>query len=561
VVIIINPVFQQKIPASPEKYYLWLDPERNMKNEILEAENLSVTFRNGNETVNAVGQVSFTLRKGKTLGIVGESGSGKSVTALAVMNLLPPNALLTGNLFLTNHDGTRTGLTALSRRQWQQIRGNRISMIFQEPMTSLNPVMRCGKQVTEAILAHQPVTRKQAREKTLELFREVLLADPEGAFTAYPHELSGGQRQRIMIAMALSSGPDILIADEPTTALDVTVQQSVILLLKSLQQKYNLAILFITHDLNLVKNIAGELLVMNKGRVVETGSVEEIFGRPKHPYTVELLNSGTLQKEAPIEIRETRVPVLQARGVTAVFRGKRKRKDVKAVDNVSLEVYAGEALGLVGESGCGKTTLGRTLLKLTEPDRGTILFGDQELNKLRKGTLKRFRKEVQIIFQDPYSSLNPKMTVGAALTEPMTVHGIGKTKRERREKAVSLLQKAGLDESFLSRYPHELSGGQRQRVCIARALSVEPRLIVCDESVSALDVTIRAQVLKLLKSLKEELGLTLIFISHDLSVVRYISDRIAVMKDGRIIELNHSEEIWRNPRSQFTKDLISAIPK
>jgi peptide/nickel transport system ATP-binding protein len=537
-----------------------------MKAEVLEVTNLSVSFRNGNEVTTAVDNISFSLKKGCTTGIVGESGSGKSVTALSVMHLLasPPATIVAEKMILYSHDGVPTDLNSLTRSQWQQIRGNRISMIFQEPMTSLNPVMRCGKQVVEAVRAHQAVSNAEAKKKTLSLFREVLLPDPEGAYNAYPHELSGGQKQRVMIAMAVASHPDILIADEPTTALDVTVQQSVIQLLKDLQKTYGMAILFITHDLALIRFIANDLLVMKDGKIVENGPVESVYHHPQHPYTRELIASS-LKRETSSRKENTtdiynRKPLLELKNLTTSFAGKRKRKDVTAVNNVDLRVYPGEVLGLVGESGCGKTTLGRTILRLVEPDGGHIRFGELDLLALRDGSKKKMRKDIQIIFQDPYSSLNPMLTAGSALTEPMAVHGIGRNYRERKAKAIGLLEKVGLGEMHFNRYPHELSGGQRQRICIARALSVEPKFIVCDESVSALDITVQAQVLALLKKLKDELGLTYIFISHDLSVVRYISDRIAVMKDGKIVELGPAEEIYNAPKSEYTKNLIASIP-
>lgn len=534
-----------------------------MTENILDVKNLSVSFLSGKEEVKAVDNISFTLKKGRTTGIVGESGSGKSVTALSLLKLLPAHSakVNAGQMTLHGPEGLPTDLMSLDQRQWQQIRGNRISMIFQEPMTSLNPVMRCGKQVMEAIRAHQDVTVKEAKERTIGLFREVLLPGPEGVFHAYPHELSGGQRQRVMIAMAVSSHPDILIADEPTTALDVTVQQSVIRLLKDLRKTYGMAILFITHDLNLVKEIAEDLLVMKAGQIVEAGTVKDIFDHPQHPYTKLLLSSQLQRKEKPETDLTQQKPLLEVKDLFTAFRGKRKRKDVTAVDHVDLEVFPGEILGLVGESGCGKTTLGRTILRLIDATGGQIRFGEHDLLALRSGDLRKMRKDIQIIFQDPYSSLNPRMPVGAALTEPMEVHGIGLNYKERKALALDLLEKVGLEATCFSRYPHELSGGQRQRVCIARALSVLPKFIICDESVSALDVTIRAQVLKLLKELKEELGLTYIFISHDLSVVRYLSDRIAVMKEGKIIEINKAEEIWQNPKSDYTKNLIASIPK
>jgi peptide/nickel transport system ATP-binding protein len=572
-----------------------------MHKNILEIADLTVTFRMEREELKAVDRVSFTLKKGCTTGIVGESGSGKSVTALSIMHLLPspPAIIHAGKMLLFDQNGIPSDIKSLDNRQMQKIRGNRISMIFQEPMTSLNPVTRCGNQIVEAIRAHQEISRREAKMKTLEIFHEVLLPGPEEIFYAYPHELSGGQKQRVMIAMAVSSRPDILVADEPTTALDMTVQRSIIQLLKNLQLKYGMAILFITHDLGLISGIADDLLVMKDGKIVESGPAKEVFTAPKHPYTQGLLacrppldisldrlptisdflNAGTeknkdrlflsLQRdEKKYEEKISRIyankPLLETEDLRTYFPAKANRSTgrllVKAVDGVSMKVYPGEVLGLVGESGCGKTSLGRSILRLIEPTGGKIRFGDIDLMKLHGRTLKKLRNDIQIIFQDPYSSLNPKMRIGTAIMEPMTVHHIGNNHRERRELAFELLEKTGLEKKLFFRYPHELSGGQRQRVCIARALSVRPKFIVCDESVSALDVSVQAQVLNLLNDLKEEFGFTYIFISHDLSVVKFISDRIAVMKDGKIIETGMAEEVYRSPKSEYTKNLIAAIP-
>jgi len=539
-----------------------------MQTDILEIRDLSVTFRMGREEIRAVDQVSFTLKKGCTTGIVGESGSGKSVTALSIMHLLPfPAAVIRADkMLLFGQNGIPSDIKTFDNRQMQHIRGNRISMIFQEPMTSLNPVTRCGNQVVEAFRAHQAISRHETKIKTIDIFREVLLPFPEDIFFSYPHELSGGQKQRVMIAMAVASRPDVLIADEPTTALDVTVQKSIIQLLKDLQSKYGMAILFITHDLGLISGIADELLVMKNGKIVESGPVKAVFSDPKHPYTRELLASRLpvdISADKPGEIYP-RKPLLETDNLRTYFQGRSKgvgrRAEIKAVDGVSLQVFPGEVLGLVGESGCGKTTLGRSILRLIEPTGGKIRFRDLDLTGIRRSAMKKMRKDIQIIFQDPYSSLNPKLTVGNAVMEPMTVHGIGSDRHERRKMALSLLEKVGLDQGYFYRYPHELSGGQRQRICIARALSVQPKFIVCDESVSALDVTIQAQVLKLLKELKNEFDFTYIFISHDLSVVKFISDRIAVMKDGKIVETGTADEIYHHPKCDYTKNLIASIP-
>lgn len=558
-----------------------------MQSEILTVRDLSVIFRNGREEIKAVDQISFSLKKGCTTGIVGESGSGKSVTALSLLKLLPASAakISAEKIHLHDQSGSFIDLLSMTNRQMRDIRGNRISMIFQEPMTSLNPVTRCGNQVVEAIRAHRQVTRREARKLTLDLFAEVMLPGPDEIFDAYPHELSGGQKQRVMIAMAVASKPDILIADEPTTALDTTVQKSIVQLLKNLQGKFGMAILFITHDLALISGIADELIVMKDGKVVESGPAAMIFSMPRHPYTRGLLAcrppvdmiperlptmEDFIQKNDPEEqeagilsiprdekrhadkLRKiyAQEPLLETTGLETRFRlksgRKHKKSEIKAVDGVSVRVFPGEVLGLVGESGCGKTTFGRSILRLVKPAGGKVHYNGEDLMLLPERSMKKLRKDIQIIFQDPYSSLNPMLTAGAAITEPMMVHGIGKDHKERREIAAGILKKAGLDETYLNRYPHELSGGQRQRVCIARALAVRPRFIVCDESVSALDVSVQAQVLNLLKDLQEEFGLTYVFISHDLSVVKFISDRIAVMKKGRIVETLTSEEIFHN---------------
>jgi peptide/nickel transport system ATP-binding protein len=538
-----------------------------MPSVILDIRDLSVSFHSGKQKFKAVDGIGFMLRQGSTLGIVGESGSGKSITALSVMRLLSPASaqVSAGKMILYDREGNPTDLTKLPEKTMRQIRGKRISMIFQEPMTSLNPVMRCGRQVVESILAHSRVLLKEARKNALDLFREVKLPDPEEIFRAYPHELSGGQKQRVMIAMAIASRPDILIADEPTTALDVTVQKSIIGLLRDLQSRYGMAMIFITHDLGLIASVAGELLVMKEGMIVEQGQTKEIFNNPRHPYTQQLL-AGRLsleqvpERKTPSENPETLLSVEKLETFFRARGNKSSGKLIKAVDTVSLQVNAGEVLGLVGESGCGKTTLGRSILRLVEPRGGRIKFRNKDLSGMGHRELKSMRKEMQIIFQDPYSSLNPRISIGSAIMEPMTVHKIGLNRKNRKELALKLLDRVGLGSDFFDRYPHELSGGQRQRVCIARALSLQPSFIICDESVSALDITIQARILNLLRELREEFHLTYIFISHDLSVVYHISDRIAVMKNGKIEECGTAEQIIRHPSSSYTKNLIAAIP-
>jgi peptide/nickel transport system ATP-binding protein len=575
----------------------FIETETLMSDSILEVNNLCIDFISKDNTCHAVKELSFSLKRGKTLGIVGESGSGKSVSVLSIMRLLTGKQVsCKGEIFFHGED-KRVNLLTLSERQMQFYRGNRIGMIFQEPMTSLNPSMQCGRQVRELISLHLNFNRKEAKQKTLELFREVLLPDPLKAYNVYPHEISGGQKQRIMIAMAMACNPDILIADEPTTALDVTVQKVILELMKSLQQKHGTSIIFITHDLGVVSEIADEVLVMYQGEKVEAGKVNDIFLQPEHPYT-----KGLLACRVPVNVRPKRLPTISdflqmetnnnptVKGIISPEEYKKqidflmssppvlkvrnlkkhyplpkkvfkKRSCFMAVDDVSFDVYEGETLGLVGESGCGKTTLGRSLLRLIEPSSGSIIYKDTDVRSLSINQLRHFRKEVQIIFQDPYSSLNPRYTIGKAMTEPMKLHGILNSDKQRKQYALELLQRVSMEEKHFYCYPHEFSGGQRQRICIARALAVNPKFIICDESVSALDVSVQAQVLNLLNELKKEFRLTYIFISHDLSVVKYMSHRVIVMKDGRIQELNNADELYDNPQTDYTRQLIDAIPE
>lgn len=580
------------------------------KEILLEVKNLVTEFRSEEETIKAVNGISFTLSKGETIGIVGESGSGKSVTSLSVMRLIPnPPGKITGGQIIY-HSKTKgpVDIVTLSEKEMRQLRGNEIAMIFQEPMTSLNPVYTCGDQVMEAILLHQKVSKKAAKELTIDLFKEVQLPRPENIFESYPHQISGGQKQRVMIAMAMSCKPNILIADEPTTALDVTVQATILDLMLKLQREHDMGIMFITHDLGVIAELADKVVVMYKGKIVEQGSVLEIFANPRHPYTKGLLAcrpplnkrlhwlptvADFMQTSAAGEMIESKQsvsdlteklvvsaaereeahkklyakqPILQIKNLKTYFPIKKgifgKAKDfVKAVDDVSFDVYPGETLGLVGESGCGKTTLGRTVLRLIEPTGGEIIFNGIHVTGLDNKKMRELRKDIQIIFQDPYSSLNPRITIGQAIMEPMQVHGILENDKARKARVVELLQRVNMNESHFYRYPHEFSGGQRQRICIARALALKPKFIICDESVSALDVSVQAQVLNLLNELKREFNFTYVFISHDLSVVKFMSDRMVVMNKGKVEEMGDADAIYNNPKTEYTKNLINAIPK
>jgi peptide/nickel transport system ATP-binding protein len=557
---------------------------------LLAINDLSVAFRTEGEVVQATKDISLAVQRGEILALVGESGSGKSVTSLSILQLLPspPAEYTSGSIQFT--DGTSTiDLLRLSPNELRQIRGHRIAMIFQEPMTSLNPVMKCGPQVAEAILQHKKVSAAEARQQAISWFRKVQLLDPEGLYHRYPHQLSGGQKQRVMIAMAMCCQPALLICDEPTTALDVTVQKTILQLIKDLQQEQNMGVIFITHDLGVVAEIADRVAIMYKGEIVEQGDTQSIFQHARHPYTKALIAcrpalhpkgeklpvvADFLQaaKEPPsVQKIQEPAPVTQERLVevqdlTVKFPTKtnllgKPLAFITAVDRVSFDIYQGETLGLVGESGCGKTTLGRTLLRLVEPSNGQIRINGTDITTLSSQELKRFRKEVQLVFQDPYSSLNPRLTIGDALEEPIQVTGLLQSRQERKKRVADLLDKVSLPSGAAHRYPHEFSGGQRQRIVIARALSLSPTFLVCDESVSALDVSVQAQVLNLLNDLKRELGLTLLFISHDLSVVRYMSDRLMVMHHGKIVESGESEQVYNHPQSEYTQKLLAAIPK
>ncbi|WP_286477390.1 ABC transporter ATP-binding protein [Empedobacter falsenii] len=558
---------------------------------IIEVKNLSISF--GDKQV--LNNINFKVEQGDTLGIVGESGSGKSLTSLAIMGLLSPNATIhPESEILFRQDDKMIDLLKLSPKELEEIRGNEIGMIFQEPMTSLNPSLRCGEQVEEAIRLHQNLSKEEAKKKVLHLFEQVKLPNPERIYKAYPHELSGGQKQRVMIAMAISCEPKLLIADEPTTALDVTVQKATLDLLKELQEKNNMSMLFISHDLGVIANVCEEVLVMFRGDVVEQGNVETIFNHPKENYTKGLIacrprlderakrlptvkdflenpNFETEiyteeEREAFHEKIYTNPPILEVKNLKKYFYpstlfGNATIPNVKAVDDISFKVYPGETMGLVGESGSGKTTLSRTVLLLEKQTAGEIYYNSIDVTKLKKEEIRKLRREIQIIFQDPYSSLNPRQTVAQIITEPMQVHKIGQNKSERLQTASSLLQKVGLSDQDLNKYPHEFSGGQRQRIGIARALALNPKFIICDESVSALDVSVQAQVLNLLNDLKTEFGFTYIFISHDLAVVKYMSDQLLVMQHGEMKELDDADKVYAHPTTNYTKELIEAIPK
>ncbi|HLZ87015.1 MAG TPA: ABC transporter ATP-binding protein [Puia sp.] len=559
---------------------------------LLSIQQLGIGFVTGDGMAPGVEELSLEVARGEIVALVGESGSGKSITSLSILRLLPtpPARYLSGKILFTGCDGQTVDLLQLGEEALRELRGAEIAMIFQEPMTSLNPVFTCGNQVAEAIRAHRKVSAEEAREQAIALFGRVRLPDPEGIFHRWPHQLSGGQKQRVMIAMAMSSRPSLLICDEPTTALDVTVQKTILELIRQLQETEDMGVIFITHDLGVVAEIADRAAVLYKGKVVEQGPVQELFRHPRHPYTKGLLNSRPalhlkgerlptvsdyLEGKEPVKaVTREAAPVVTAGGETLVrvedlrvwypakktLLGKVLQYN-RAVDGVSFDVYKGETLGLVGESGCGKTTLGRALLRLVEPTDGRVFFEGRELGAVSAGELKRLRSRMQLIFQDPYSSLNPRMTIGAAIAEAMKVHGLGSGEKQRRSMVIELLEKVSLSAAHVDRWPHEFSGGQRQRIVIARALALRPSFIVADESVSALDVSVQAQVLNLLNDLKKEFGFTIVFISHDLSVIRYISDRIVVMNKGRIEELGDAETIYYHPRSEYTKKLIAAIPR
>ncbi len=574
---------------------------------LLTINNLSVDFQTEDGNIAAIKNISLEINRKEIVAIVGESGSGKTVTSLSILQLLPspPAKYVSGEILFSKNGKQQEDLLSISNEEMRNIRGKDIAMIFQEPMTSLNPVHTCGHQVMEAITLHQKISEKAATKKTIDLFDQVKLPDPIAIFNRYPHQLSGGQKQRVMIAMAMSCDPSILIADEPTTALDVTVQKTILELIKGLQQQHGMSVIYITHDLGLVAEIADKVIVMYKGGIVESGSVRDIFLFPQHPYTKALLacrpmlhqkgerlpvvsdflnpgkEPGGTSRELGARSRESGVRsedhsgntkpltgniLLEVKNLKVYFPVKKNffgktLSEFKAVDDVSFEIQTGETVGLVGESGCGKTTLGRALVRLVEPTSGSILFNGKDIAHIPKEEMRKMRRNIQIIFQDPYGSLNPRITIGSAIQEPLKIHGFLDNDRQRKERVINLLEKVDLKPEHFNRYPHEFSGGQRQRICIARALGLNPEFLICDESVSALDVSVQAQVLNLLNDLKKEFGFTAIFISHDLSVVRYISDRIIVMNKGKIEESGTADEIYFHPKKEYTKKLIQSIPK
>lgn len=536
----------------------------------------------------AVDDISLTLNRGEITAIVGESGSGKTVTALSILRLLPKQAVIKGEIVFNSHNNIPVNLASITPKEIRAIRGNKIAMIFQEPMTSLNPVYTCGYQVMEVLMQHKNVSRKKAREKTMELFAQVELPDPAAIVKRYPHQLSGGQKQRVMIAMAMSCEPDILIADEPTTALDVRVQANILQLLKNLQKQTGMSLLLITHDLGLVADVADTVMVMYKGKIVEQGTAKEVLLNPMHNYTKALLAcrpsanvkgkklavikdflESDVKKIMPAYINLIQDPgaktILSVQHLDVYFPGPtnifgKPASFFKAVDNVSFDVKQSEIIGLVGESGCGKTTLGRAILRLIKPTAGKVLLNGISMLELSPAKLRESRKELQIVFQDPYGSLNPRLTIGSAIMEPLQVHNLYGNNKIRKEKVIALLEKVNLEADYFNRYPHQFSGGQRQRICIARALALDPSFLVFDESVSALDVSVQAQVLNLVNELRASFNFTAIFISHDLSVVHYISNRILVMHQGKIVEEGTADQVYHHPTHTYTQQLINAIP-
>ena len=561
-----------------------------MSNEtLLKVKSLSISFFNGKKANSIIKSISFEILPNEIIAVVGESGSGKSITSLALMGLLPKgiSKITSGSIIFNGLD-----LTELSDKEFQTLRGKDIAMIFQEPMSSLNPSMRCGKQVEEILKRHSNLLKTEIKTEVLNLFEKVKLPNPNRIAKAYPHEISGGQKQRVMIAMAIACKPKLLIADEPTTALDVTVQKEILELIKEIKKETKMSVLFISHDLSLVSELADKVMVMYKGEIVEQNDTKSIFSKPEHHYTKALIGARpstefrlkqlpTISDFIANTVNENRIsdndrivnhkilynqnPLLEVIDVEKAYLSKTGwfSKDVpfKAVDGVSFKIYPGETIGLVGESGCGKSTLGNAILQLDKATAGSIKYKGKTITNLKPRELRALRKDIQIIFQDPFASLNPRLNIGNAILEPMKVHNIGSNDDERKEKVLIILEKVGLDASYYNRYPHEFSGGQRQRIGIARTIAIEPQLIVCDESVSALDISVQAQVLNLLNDLKEQFGFTYLFISHDLAVVKYMADQLIVMNKGKIEEIGDADKIYESPERDYTKKLIHAIPK
>jgi peptide/nickel transport system ATP-binding protein len=563
---------------------------------MLSVHDLTVVFSDGRTYTNIVEEISFTIDRGDSLGIVGESGSGKTMTALSLLRLLPHGMeISSGEILYASGDEPTVDLVSLSQPDMRTFRGKVMAMIFQEPMSSLNPSMNCGAQVCEAVKLHTRLEMKEAESRTLELFREVDLPAESIFYRKYPHQLSGGQRQRVMIAMALAGNPEILLADEPTTALDVTVQRKILELLDRIRRQRGMGLIFISHDLGVIRMVCDRALIMHRGRIVESGSIDKIFSQAEHPYTRGLLacrprlsagrerlpvmqdflentDATAVVKSAepvtkiPGSAKNGPHPILEVRDLQSSYVLRKNflgriRRSLDAIDRVSFHILKGETLGLIGESGCGKSTLGRSIIQLVRARHGNILYEGLPVQDLQGRKLNAFRREVQFVFQDPYSSLNPGIRIGRAITEVMRVHGLHGNRTRREQAALDLLGKVGLPPAYFQRYPHEFSGGQRQRIGIARALATDPKLIICDESVSSLDVSVQAQILNLLNELKDALGLTYLFISHDLAVVKYMSDRIMVMKDGRLLETAGADELFLNPGTDYTRDLITAIPE
>jgi peptide/nickel transport system ATP-binding protein len=556
---------------------------KNEQGIILEVENLDIKFRLDKHTVfDAVKGISFKVPTNTTVALVGESGSGKSVSAMSILGLLPENAIIApaSRILYGDKDLLKTPAGEL-----RQLRGRDLSVIFQEPMTSLNPVFTVGEQIGEVLRLHMGLTGKQARDRVVALLNEVGIPNPQLRVNSYPHEMSGGQQQRVMIAMAIACEPKLLIADEPTTALDVTIQKQILDLLASLQEKHHMSLLFITHDLGVVGEIADHVVVMQSGEIQEQGDVKSIFEWPQHAYTKALLacrprldrrprrlpviddflkGDGSIQADRKRGVTPADPIILEVKGLNKTFflaEGLFGKRAVPAVKDVNFKLARGKTLGLVGESGSGKTTVGLTVMRLHDATSGEVLFEGTDLLGLSDKQMMAYRRRIQIIFQNPYASLNPRFTIGQILVEPMKIHAIGKDERERVDMAFALLKRVGLTEQSFYKYPHEFSGGQRQRIAIARCLTMKPDVLICDESVSALDVSVQAQVLNLLQDLQDEFGLSYIFISHDLAVVKYISDQVMVMNEGEIVEIADSDEIYLHPSQEYTRKLLSSIPK